>query len=238
MIQQPSRLQNILISQIAIVLLSLVSTFFPQYFLLAIILYTIILFSVMSYTTTRKTKPRPEELKNPIFRENDSMKIAMYDKELSKELTKQMKTMMLGFITLPLAFIVFPLYMAYLRPLVGDILSKYFSDEIARFLNFVIMYETVFAILSTVRSLVMKKASTLNIMLPKQYIVYRTGVLMNNRMFIRFSGDLCYNYNPKRKFIELVNINNPNTKIRLYSENISKLKDRLSNLENISECET
>ncbi len=237
MYQQPSRKTTILMSQLAIVFMSVVTSFFPQYYLIAIILYMVVIFVIMSYTTTRKSRPRPEELKNPIFKELKAAKIAMLDKELSKELMKQMKTSMATFVTLPLVFILFPLYMNYLSPIVDSILSQYIENEVfIRFISFLIMYEFIFGVLSLVRMLVSTRYKPINIMFPQQYIVYPTGIYADNRFFVRFSNDQCFKYDPKRHYIEIVSERNPAFKIRLYSENISRLREKLLDKKILREC--
>ncbi len=237
MSQQPSKLQMILMSQIAIILMSLVTTFFPQYYLVVIILYTIIILGLTSYSATRKSKASPEELKNPIFREQNAMKIAMLDKNLSKELMKQMKVTMMTFITLPLVFILFPLYRGNVEPIVSEALRSMLENEsLATYLNFLIMYEIIFMVLNIVRIATMKKFKPINIMLPQQYIVYRAGVLANNKMFIRFSEEQCFNYNPKRHYVEILSPKNPGFKLRLYSDNIGRLRDKLLSEGIIREC--
>ncbi len=236
---QQSKLQMILISQISIVIMSLISAFFREYFTIAIIIYTFVIMGITSYSTMRKAKPRPEDLKVHLFKENNAMKIALADKLLNKELMKQMKGTMLMFVTLPIAFVVFPLYINYLSPIVQGILSDKISDPILiSFLNFFIMYEFVFSIITVVRVAVISKYTYENIMLPQQYTVYKTGVLSENRMFIRFEEGHCFKYNPKRRFIEIVNPNTKGFRLRLYTERVSELKDKLVNIAKLKECET
>lgn len=233
MYQQPSRKYTILLSESSIVLLSLISAFFPGYLLVAIILYTILIFILTSYTMTRKTKARAGELKTPLFRENNAMKIAMADKELSKELMQQMRSTLVLFITFPLIFILFPLYASYISPLIMSLLG---NSVITRFINYFIMYNFVFAVISVVRLGLTRVYKPVNILLPQRFTVYSTGILANNKMFIKFTEDHCYKYNPVRKFIEIRTVKNPGFKIKLYSENITKLKEKIVEKKILREC--
>ncbi|WFO75763.1 DUF2208 domain-containing protein [Desulfurococcaceae archaeon MEX13E-LK6-19] len=237
MYQQPSRKYTIILSESAIVLMSVISAFFPGYFIIAIILYTILIFGLTSYTMTKKTRAKPEELKTPLFRENNAMKIAMADKELSKELMQQMRSTLMLFITFPLILVLFPLYTSYIGPYVESALQSSLNNELAaKFLNFFIMYNFVFAIISLVRLGLSKIYKPINILLPQRFVVYPSGILANNRMFIRFTDDHCYKYDPIRKFIEIRSEKNPGFKIKLYSENITRLKEKLVEKNILREC--
>ncbi len=234
---QPSRLQTIALSQVAVLILSIANTFLPQYTFIILMIYFIALMSIMSYSTMRKTKPTPEDIRNPLFRENNAMKIAMSDRELTHELSNQMKAMLTSFLTLPVAFIVYPLYTNLVRPIVSMYLEEHLPELTAQFINYVIMYEVLFMILSIVRTIITRKVKMMNIMLPQQYVVYRKGILTNNRMFIRFTENHCFKYNPKRKFVEITSTLNPNFKLRLYSEEAGRLRDKLVELKILRECE-
>ncbi len=237
MYQQQSKLQTLLLTQVAVLILSIANTFLQQYTIFIMIIYFIVLMSITSYSTMKRVKPTPEDTRNPIFREQNAMKIAMYDKELTRELSKQMKALMASFLTLPVAFVMFPLYTGYISPIVRESLSSVLSEIPARFINYIIMYETIFMILTGVRVAITRKVKMINIMLPQQYVVYRKGVLANNRMFIRFTEDHCFKYNPKRRFVEIVSPQNPGFKLRLYSEEAGRLKDKLLDLKIMRECE-
>lgn len=235
---QPSTKKMIMISQVSIIAFSFISVFLRQYFWLVIILYIFLLMGITSYTTMRKTKPKHEDLKNLLFKEPNAMKIAMTDKLLNKELMKQMKGMMLGFATLPIAIVIFSIYPSFIAPFVNELIDKITENPIlVSFLNFFIMYEIVFSAITVIRIFILSKFSFENIMLPQKFSVYKRGVLTNERMFIRFEEGQCFKYNPKRKFIEIINPKIKGFKLRLYSERISELKDRLLSTGVIKECE-
>ncbi len=235
---QPSIRKTILISQVSIVAFSFISVFLRQYFWLVIMLYMFLMMGLTSYSTMKKTRPRPEDLKNLLFKEPNAMKIAMADKLLNEELMRQMKSMMLGFITLPIALAIFTVYPFFIGPLVGGLID-FLTDNaiISSFLSFFIMYEIVFSVTTIVRILLMKKYSYENIMLPQKFTVYRRGVLVNERMFLRFDEGYCFRYDPKRRFIEIVNPRAKGFKLRLYSERISELREKLLGTGLIRECE-
>lgn len=237
MYQQLSRKYTILLSESAIVLMSLISAFFPGYFILAIILYTILIFVLTSYTITRKTRAKEGELKRLLFRERKALNVALSDKELSKELMQQMRSTLMLFATFPLILVLFPLYTGYIGPAIEPLLrSLLANDLLAKFLNYFIMYNFVFALMAIVRTGLTRVYKPINILLPHQFEVYSTGILANNKMFIRFTEDHCYEYVPLRKMIEIKSKKSPGFKIKLYSENIAKLKEKLSREGVLGEC--
>lgn len=236
---QPSRLKMLLLGQASILLISFISALFPQYYFLVAIAYAIIIAGVFSYSARKMSRrPAREELGRVLFRENNAIKIAMFDKELHDELMKQMKSVMFSMGSFILVLILFPAYRAYLAPYVNSILESYFTNEqLASFLNFLIMYEFIFLLMSIIRIIISRKYPPVQIMLPQKYIVYRRGILVNDRFFTEFTKDHCYEYNPQRHYIEIRGKHNPAFKLRLYSENIAKLKEILDEEKTIPMCE-
>ncbi len=239
MFKQPSKIQMLLLGQLSILLISLVSTLFPGYYFLVAIAYAVVIAAVFSYSARKMSKkPSKEELGRPIFRENNAIKIAMFDKELHDELVKQMKATMLSMSTFILVLILFPLYRAVIAPYISSALESIITDSIlVTFLNFLFMYEFIFVLMTIIRIIITKKYKFTQIMLPQRYIVYRKGVIINDRFYTPFSEDYCYKYDPKRHFIEIVSLKNPNFRLRLYSENITKLKESIDNENLLRLCE-
>lgn len=237
MMRQPSRKSTILIGQVSILLISLVTAFAPQYYLYFFILYFIIIMAFMFKSTRKMGKlPPQKELGAPLFKENNAMKIAMSDKLLTDELKKQaLASMGLLFMTL-LVFILFPLYRTFVLPVVHDFLTGTLGDDvIVRFLDFLIMYEVIFGILTGMRIVLMSKTAAMNIMIPQKFVLYRKGLVTNDRFFIELSKDLCYNADTKRHFVELINRKQQGMRIRLYTDSTTELIERIKSLE-VEKC--
>ncbi len=235
--RQPSRRTNILISQLSILFISLVTTLIPQYYIYVFLIYFIVLMFIMFRTTRAWTKiPPQKELGAPVFKERNAMKVAMLDKLLMDELKKQamasMSLLMLSIIVL----IIFPLYRATIFPLTYYALKLVLNNELlVTFLSFLIMYEFIFGFLSILRILVTSRSKASNIMLPQNYVIYKSGIVLNDKFFLRFSNEYCYEYNAKRRYVELRDKSRGTTRIRLYTDAVSELYDKIKE-SGLTEC--
>ena len=235
--RQPSQKINLITWQGSIILISLVTALVPQYYWLFFLLYFVIIMGVMFRSTRKMTKiPPSSELGAPLFKEKQAVKIALLDKTLSEELKKQATAsmMMLGMTVLVLAL--FYAYRALAFGPVHEILTQYFDNPVlVTFLDFLIMYEVVTGLLSLPRFALMGKLTAANIMLPQRFVVYRKGIVANDRFFIEFSSDMCYTYDLKRKYVEVRSISKKGARIRLYTDSISTLVEKIKSL-NITPC--
>jgi len=236
--KQPSRKTSILIGQLSILFISLVTAFIPQYYTYVFIIYFIIIMFFMFRSTRKMSKiPPQKELGAPLFKENAAVKIAMTDKILTAELKKQFTASMSMLMLTFLVFILFPLYRNYIfEPMHGFLSSIISNPIVVNFLDFFIMYEFVFGILTVLRIVIMNRMSQYNIMLPQKFVVYRKGIITNDRFFIEFSKDLCYIYDLKRHFIELRSRTNKSLRIRLYTDSTSELLNKIKDL-GVDPCE-
>ncbi len=237
MMRQPSRRMTILTSQLSIVFISFVSAFIPQYYMYVFLIYFVVLMFIMFRTTKAWSKIPPQrELGSPLFKEGNALKIAMFDKLLMNELKKQaMASMSLLLLTLVVIFI-FPLYRGLIFPLTVAVLSSMIDSEIiVIFLAFLIMYEFIFGILTLLRIMIMSRIRASNIMLPQNYIVYKKGIVLNDKFFIEFSNKYCFEYDGKRRYVEIRDRGRGSTRIRLYTDATSELKDKIREL-GVLEC--
>ncbi|MCD6301529.1 MAG: DUF2208 domain-containing protein [Staphylothermus sp.] len=238
MMKQPSRKTTILYGQLSILFISLVTAFIPQYYTYVFILYFIVIMFFMFRTTRKMSKMPPQkELGASLFKENAAVKIAMTDKLLTAELKKQFTASMSMLMLTFLVFILFPLYRSYVYEPMHEFLSSIISSPIVvNFLDFFIMYEVIFGILTVLRIVIMNKMSQYNIMLPQKFVVYRKGIISNDRFFIEFSKDLCYTYDLKRHFVELRSRSNKSFRVRLYTNSTSELVNKMKEI-GVDPCE-
>lgn len=235
--RQPSRRTNILIGQASILFISIVTTFIPQYYFYVFFIYFLIIMFIMFRTTRTWTKIPPlKELGSPIFKERNAMRVAMLDKFLMTELKKQaMASMSLLLLTMIL-LVIFPIYKATVFPLTYYVFEQVFENELlATFLAFLVMYEFIFGFLTLLRMIVMSKVKASNIMLPQNYVIYRSGMVLNDRFFVRLGSDYCYEYDGKRRFVEIRDKSRGSTRIRLYTDAVSELREKIREL-GVVEC--
>ncbi len=235
--RQPSRKTNIVMWQGGIIAISLVTALAPQYFWLFFILYFIIIMGFMLRSSRKMSKiPPRSELGNILYKEPQAIKIALLDKKLSDELKQQFKlTMMMLGLTF-VALILFSAYRALAFAPIHSYLSSIIENEVlVLFLDYLIMYEIITGILSLPRFAMWGKMATANIMLAQKFTVYRKGVIVNDRFYIPFSNEQCYVYEPKRRFIEIRSMTNKGMRLRLYTESISSLMEKIKSL-GLKEC--
>ncbi len=237
MMSQPSQKTSLLIGQISILVISLVTAFMPQYSMYIFLGYFIIIMIVMFRSSRKMSKMPPKnELGAPLFKENGAIKIAMNDELLTQELKKQaMGSMGLLMLTF-MVFILFPLYRQYAFIPIHEALSSAIGNIIVvNFLDYYIMYQVIFGILTLSRFLMQNKLGQMNLMIPQKFHLYRIGIVANDRMFIPLTSDLCFVFDRKRHFVELHSIKNKGFRIRLYTDAISELVEKLKSLK-VSQC--
>jgi len=175
--------------------------------------------------------PPQRELGSPLFKERNAIKIAMFDTALTEELKKQATASMSLLLLSFLVFIIFPFYNNVILPVSIIYLKELFEDElVVRFLAYLFMYEFVFGLLTLLRILVTRRIKASNIMLPQNFILYRRGLVLNDKFFIEFSSRYCFEYDAKRRYVELRDRRTGSTRIRLYTEAISELRDKILGL--------
>ncbi len=240
--KQPSRKTMFLTSQLSILFISFVTAFLPQYYFMIFIIYAVILTGITFYFSFKGSRgmmkiPPQRELGSPLFKENDATKIAMLDKTLVEEFKKQATASFSMLLLMLLLIIIFPFYRATILPVSMDAFSKIFKDQtIVLFLSFLIMYEFIYGFLTFLRTFFIgrKTQFSTNLMFPQNYIVYRRGIVMNNRFFIELSDRYCMEYDRDRRYVELRDTTSK-LRIRLYTDSISELYDKLRSL-GINKC--
>jgi len=236
-VKNPTRIRGIVVSQLSILLISAVAAFIPQYSIYIFLAY----FAIMTLIMFRRARigmkaPSTKELGSPIFRESNATRIAMLDAELIAELRGQALASMILLMSSLSLLIIFPIYKATVFNITYEVFKKIIEHEVlALFLAFLLMYEILFGLLSIIRFLVMSRAKFSNILLPQNYALYRSGVLINDRVFLKITANYCYEYNHKRRYVELRSVGKDPTRIRLYTDAASELRDKVREL-GLSEC--
>jgi uncharacterized membrane protein len=238
MMSQPPRKTMWAVQALSMVLFALVSAVVPGYAFAFFLVYFIVFMAVMFKLTSKGMKPPPRsELGSPVFKESNPVNAMMYDKYLNAELKKQMTMMMLNFMLLFLVFILWSIYQAYIGPLIVSIIGEYTGDEVLlRFTYFLGMYVFFFGVMQGLRYLLFRGSDMQTFLFARiGFEVYRKGVMLDNRQFIAFNENICFEPNPDRKFVELRSRSNKSMRIRLYTLETGRLIDKLREA-GVGEC--
>jgi len=239
MMHQPKRHVSFLINTVSVLVISLLSTLAPAYaFLLFLVFYMVFFYIVYRITMRASKMPPLSELGAPLYKEVNCVKIAAADPGLNKDLSSQFKFLMVTLAISLLAVFLYPLYnglagvyvIFYLNNATGNIL-------LSRFINYVTMYTLIIVVLYSVRWAVTKKVSSVNLIIPQNFAIYKKGVVINNRNFIQASSTLCFTVNKQRRFIEIQDKTSGGSRIRLYTEKPSTLYEKLVEV-GFNECKT
>jgi len=239
MMHQPKRHVSFLINTVSVLVISLLSTLAPAYaFLLFLVFYMVFFYIVYRITMRTSKMPPLSELGAPLYKEVNCVKIAAADPGLNKDLSSQFKFLMVTLAISLLAVFLYPLYnglagvyvIFYLNNATGNIL-------LSRFINYVTMYTLIIVVLYSVRWAVTKKVSSVNLIIPQNFAIYRKGVVINNRNFIQASSTLCFTVNKQRRFIEIQDKTSGGSRIRLYTEKPSTVYEKLVEV-GFNECKT
>jgi len=233
LMRQPSRKFNIFLSQLSILFISLVTAFIPQFYIYVFLAYfVIVMFILFRRARVWSKTPPSRELGSPLFKEANAIRIAMLDAELMVEVRRQAMASLSIFMLTLIVLVIFPAYRATVFEITYNVFNSVTGSElIALFLAFLLMYEVLFGILTLARMAVLSKLKYSNILLPQNYTVYRAGMVINDRFFIKLESDkYCYEYNSKRRFVELRENKREGVRIRLYTDAVSELRDKIAEL--------
>lgn len=228
----------IVIQTLSIIFFALISAVIPQYAFLIFILYFIIFMGLMMRTASKSFKKvSQEKLGSPLFKEDNALKATTYDPMLASELKRQMSFAFMSFIPLLLIFVLLPVYGEYIAPYLKDLISSLTSNEVIQnFVSILGMYLFFMAITQIFRFLLFRKPGQQQFMMPRSFIVYKKGVVIDSQRLLEFTSNLCFKDNPDRKYVELKDMNS-GINVRLYTLEVSKLVSRLKEV-GLNECKT
>ena len=237
--QQPKRHVSLLINTVSVIVISLLSTLAPAYAFLLFVVFYMVFFYIIYRITMRASKMPPlSELGAPLHREVDSVKVAVTDPGLNKDISSQFKFLMVTMVISFLAVFLYPLY----NGLVGVYVISYLNNAtgnilLSRFINYMAMYTLILVVLYSVRWAATKKVRSINLIIAQSFAIYRKGVVINNRNFIQASSTLCFTVNKQRRFIEIQDKASSGSRIRLYTEKPSTVYEKLVEV-GFNECKT
>jgi len=222
------RIPSIVLSQIFVLVYSLVAAFFPQYFFVVFLLFLATIFGISIYSSLKhKISGKATEILQgrKLYSEKNAMNLLVKDPEGVRELSRQVKYSFLPLLLLPVYMFLFYLYGNFALPYFtqGEIVIV--NDMVTRFIGYLIMYEMLMSIGYSVNTLIRRKTGGM-FMVPASYEVTDKGII-GRGVVIPFPLDK-YNVTMdlKRKFVQLEPLEKRGmTKmiIRLYASDIEKL---------------
>lgn len=222
-----------LYSQIMILILAVLNTYYPEYLGFTFIVF-IIISSAMSFLRLRSQLRGPslEQLKEvrgskKIYEEESAgvLRLMASDTQLTQEMKPLAISSFLSIFAIFITLAWYYLYFNFARSLTND---PSLADSF-RFLVFLIAYEVPYAIMAVI-SLSQNKASKSFAQIPRNYALFELG-LAGQGIVIKFPMD---NYeiklDSKRKFVELVGKDEKKpVRIRLYSSKPDELFEMIKN---------
>jgi len=222
------RIPSIVLSQIFVLMYSLVAAFFPQYFFVVFLLFLATIFGISIYGSLKhKVSGKAAEILQgrKLYTEKNAMNLLVKDPEGVRELSRQVKYSFLPLLLLPVYMFLFYLYGNFALPYFTQGKIIIVNDTITRFIGYLIMYEMLMSIGYSVNTLIRRKTGGM-LMVPANYEVTDKGII-GRGVVIPFPLDK-YNVTMdlKRRFVQLEPLEKKGmTKmiIRLYASDIEKL---------------
>ena len=223
------KIPSVLFAQIFVLVYALVAAFFPQYFFLIFILFIATIFGMSIYGSLKhKVSGKAGEILSgrKLYSEKNAMNILLKDPEGVKDLSRQVKYSFLPLLLLPVYMGLFYLYGSYILPYFTEGKIIVVNDIITRYVGYLLMYEMLIGIGTSVNRLIYSKGVGGMIMVPANYEVTDKGIV-GRGVIIPFPLDK-YNVSIefKRRFIQLEPLEKRGTTkmiIRLYASDIEKL---------------
>ncbi len=222
-VQQLRLATQLLLSQVAILLLSFILAYYPGFYLAAILAYIAVLVGGQ-YIAQRRSGARETSRvlsSRTLYSERNIQEVMMSDEELAEEYARIVKTLFLPTMaTIPLAIILFML----LPGLYDHLLSLAGAPEtLHNFLKWLLVFETISLLSISVRLAAQRKHGQPQVLsIPTSYEVREEGLVLNTGLrplVIPFPLDAEryeLRIDENRRFVELVD-RKSGARIRLYS---------------------
>ena len=228
---------------LAMVLFAYVSSYYPQYNMEMMVAYFVFLMLIMFAFTGKQAGQMMRDLQEiqageVVYKARKETVAKLKEKDFAKlreEMSGQWKMMLVGF--LPLLIIILVFYVPPMRAAVFS-LGWYFTDDkqLANFISFLILYASfyVFSVPFSIYSMG-RQAREGALSVAGEYVVTDKGILVDNRLPIRFPLKGKVEVNARRRFVEVHTTQSTmgmevKTRVRLYSPEPTKLARTLKEL--------
>ncbi len=235
----PYSWKYVLLSQVYLIVISVVLTYYPQYFIEAIITYFIVMMGVMFYSMSKsnpmfRDRKLLYEINNSrlLYEEKNASELINKDKEYTEEYTKYAKKSfsMLGI------YLVYMIVLYFLYTYISKIaLSQ--ASSFDRLLVYLIYFEVIYLFAFFVFRKIVKPAM-LNIMAPFSYKITEKGIVgsggMSTFLHARHLLDANISVNREKHYVEIDSAQAKLPyKLRLYSSDVDKVVDYIERIKRI-----
>ncbi len=221
---------------VAMVVFAYISSYYPQYNTEMIIAYFVLMMVMMFALTGKQAGQLMRDMQEiqaaeVVYKVKRETSAKLKEKDYAKlkeEMAGQWKSMLVGFAPLIALLLVF--YVPQLRDMFFSIGGMFTEDkQLANFISFLILYGIFYMVsmpLSLINMRRQAKQGTLNV--ANEYVVTEKGILVDNRLPIKFPVPGKVEVNNKRRFVEVHTTQQTmgmkvKTKVRLYTPEPTKL---------------
>ena len=225
----------LLVSQVSIIVFALVLGVAPHLYLAAFIAYLFVIAATTVATQRRLGRGgRADEILagRKLYEERNALDIAVRDEQLTTELSKQARQLLLSFASLGVAVAVFGAASMVKSDMIAFLRGATGSDVLANFLYWLIIFETIFAASRLTGLAFGVKPSQQPPFIPSRYVVTDRGIVVPSIISTAIRFPLPEDYeitvNERRGFVE---IRDPRGRsIRLYARNPRRLYELITSL--------
>lgn len=222
-----------LYSQIMIIILAVLNTYYPQYLSFTFIVFIAISFAMSFLRLRSQTRgPSLEQLKEirgskKLYEEESAEVLRLM--ALDTQLTQEMKPLVISsFLSLFAIFITLAWYYLYFN-FAGSLVHDPSLTDSFRFLIFLIGYEVPYAIMFVI-SFRQNKTSKSFAQIPRSYALFESGLVGQGIVIKSPMNSYDIKLDSKRRFVELVGKDEKKpVRIRLYSSKPDELFELITN---------
>ncbi len=229
-------LAQYLLGIVAMVVFAYIASYYPQYntqlFIGYFILMTVIMFAFTGKQAGQMMRDLQEiQAAEVVYKVKRDTIAKLKEKDfhlLKDEMAGQWKSMLVSFV--PLIAIIAVFYIPPLRDAFFSVGKMFSSEErMANFISFLFLYGIFYVFTIPLSIINMRKQATRGTLsVAGEYVVTEKGIIVDNRLPIKFPVKGKIDVNSRRKFVEIHTTQstmgvNVKTKIRLYSPEPGKL---------------
>ncbi|AAK40732.1 DUF2208 domain-containing protein [Saccharolobus solfataricus] len=235
----PFNWKFVLLSQVMMILFSLVLSFFPKYFIEFYILYILVYLGITSVIMMRSNPLLRErrslgEIANArtLYEEKKASELVNQDEEYLKETTEVMKK---NFSSMGIMF----LYMIILILVYNYVIIRFVTNidnTLYKFGFFVLYFELLYGVSFLMNRRVLKFQTNIP-MAPTSYKITEKGIIATDRSGVflpsKYLIDAQISQNRDKKYIEIRSSSKFPFQVRLYSQDIDKVSELIERVKKI-----
>jgi len=221
------KLTNLFLIVSSIIVISLISTFSPQQYVVTIFVLYIVVSYMIFWIIQRMRRGKKVDVKKikPLVKvsREEIVKAVERDAELGREISQLVSRMVLSILSMPIIFwFIFPPLKDFYMSLAHQF--AYMDQLLRTFAGYIMLYSTLTIMAHAMRVVVMPRKNIMPVL--NEYIVGREGIYSKD-IFISFPLDrtrFVVEVNIKRGFVEIYD-RHTNQAYRFYSNDVKKIVD-------------